>query len=116
MIISAKGHEMASTEHHKALPDDLLLFLEEDDELEESTSTSEEELAVWPIPDSSRAPLDDPALREVTGRRPTLPAQWFDDEEPEARPVLDDDDDTAESVDELLVAQHYLFDAETESS
>jgi hypothetical protein len=112
---------MASTEHHKALPDDVLDFLEVPDpddvegrRAEDLRASSEEELAVTPIPDAPRPAFVDPALREFDDDRRLPPASWFEDEEPEAPYLTADEDDEAESVDELLAAQHYLFDNETE--
>ena len=107
---------MASSERHQALPDDLLDFLDTTDETDDRPTQSAEELALGPIPDSPRSVLADPALREVETVEQVPPASWFVDEEPEPpyRAIGDEDDDV-ESVDEVLAAQHYLFDAQDES-
>jgi hypothetical protein len=107
---------MASSGRQKALPSDLLDFLDTTDEADDRPMQSEEELALRPIPDSPRSILVDPALREVDAVEDVPPVSWFVDEEPEPpyRPSRNEDDDV-EAVDELLAAQHYLFDAEDDS-
>jgi hypothetical protein len=113
MISTDKGADMASMEHHKALPDEIVEFLDVTDETDDRPTRSEEELALRPIPDSPRAALDDPALREFDSGGALPPASWFADEEPEP-PYKATDDDDVEAVDELLAAQHYLFEDESE--
>ena len=98
---------MTSIDHKKALPDDLLEFF---DAVDGRTVWSAEELALSLIPDAPRRGSDDPALWEPRTRSETrVPASWFADEEPET-PYQEIEDDEVEAVDELLVAQHYLFD------
>ena len=98
--------------HHEALPADVLDFLPSDDETREWLQRSSEELAMRSVPDSELAPLDDPALREDSSELDSLsPASWFEDEEPEPPYRSDEDEDDA-AVDDLLVAQHYVFEDE----
>jgi hypothetical protein len=115
MIVPTKGRDMSGTEHHKALPDDLLHFLDVTDEFgEPPPERCVEELAVNTVPDSPRLPLDDPALREIGREERTSRTRWFDDEEPEGPLAYYDEDDEVEPVDELLEAQHYLFEEDDE--
>lgn len=98
--------------HHDALPDDVLDFLPPDDEAGERSERSGEELAMRSVRDSRVTPLDDPALREDSSEVETLsPASWFEDEEPEPPYRTTEDEDEA-AVDDLLVAQHYVFEDE----
>ncbi|MEO8696929.1 MAG: hypothetical protein ABI658_25700 [Acidimicrobiales bacterium] len=98
--------------HHEALPNDVLEFLPPDDEGAERFERSGEELAIRSVPDSQLAPLDDPALREDSSEVEALsPASWFEDEEPEPPYRSTEDEDDA-AVDDLLVAQHYVFEDE----
>ena len=109
---------MAQVEHHHhdAFPDDLLDFLPADDETGERSDRSEEEFALRSIPDSPRAALDDPARREDSSDLDELsPASWFEDEEPEPPYGTREDEDEA-AVDDLLVAQHYAFEDESDAS
>jgi hypothetical protein len=109
---------MAQVEHHHhdAFPDDLLDFLPADDETGERSERSAEELALRSIPDSPRAALDDPARREDSSDLDELsPASWFEDEEPEPPYGTQGDEDEA-AVDDLLVAQHYAFEDELDTS
>ena len=109
---------MAQVEHHHhdAFPDDLLDFLPADDDAGERSDRSAEELALRSVPDSLRAPFDDPALREDSSDvDELLPASWFEDEEPEPPYGTREDEDEA-AVDDLLVAQHYAFDEESDAS
>lgn len=100
--------------HHEALPDDVLEFLPADDETGDRLERSEEELAMRSVPDSPLGPLDDPALREDSSDVDLLsPASWFEDEEPEPPYVATEDEDDV-AVDDLLVAQHYAFEDETD--
>jgi hypothetical protein len=113
-----KGDAMAQVEHHHhdAFPDDLLDFLPADDETGERSDRSAEELALRSVPDSLRAPLDDPALREDSSDVDELsPASWFEDEQPEP-PYRSPQDDEEASVDDLLVAQHYAFEGDSDAS
>lgn len=101
---------MPRVEHHQALPDDAAEFIECDDEVDETADRSAEEQAMRLLPDSPRSTLNDPALVEVADETAEPAAtRWFDDEEPEAPYVAPNDDvDETESVEDLLVAQHYL--------
>jgi hypothetical protein len=98
--------------HHDALPDDVLDFLPPDDDAGERSERSEEELAMRSVRDSRLTPLEDPALREDSSEVEALsPASWFEDEEPEP-PYRNTEDEEEAAVDDLLVAQHYVFEEE----
>lgn len=102
--------------HHDALPDDVLEFLPADDESGERREMSAEELAVRSVPDSLRTALDDPALREDSSDVDELsPSSWFEDEEPEP-PYRNPEDDEEASVEDLLVAQHYAFEEDSDAT
>jgi hypothetical protein len=87
--------------------------------IDAACTTSPEEQAVHLL-DPASEPR--PATVLDTGETLVRPApgdpsvRYFDDEEPEDRGSPDaDETDTEPRVDELLVSQHYAFDAETSS-
>lgn len=111
---NGKDAAMAATPRHEALPDDALEFFDTSDDAEEEQGEACEELALTPIPDSARPTLDDPAFAESRVTTVATHGSWFADEEPEPPYRADVDDSELESVDQLLVAQHYLFDDESD--
>lgn len=110
------------TEHpkHQVALDDVLDFVGEDEDQSVVEVPSAEDMAVHSIPGTPRHGVRDPGRSEsAVGYEPgddDPRASWFDDEEHEGEATPRDitDPETAD-VDDVLIAQHYAFDTESEN-
>jgi hypothetical protein len=123
MITSKAQHEGCDdvTQHskHQVALDDVLDFIGEDEDQPVVEVPAAEDMAVHAIPGVPRLGVRDPGRGEsAVGYEPDedeLPVSWFDDEEHEGEPTPGDiaDLDTAD-VEDVLIAQHYAFETESE--
>ena len=105
--------------HHVAL-DGVYDFLPEDENEVAVDSPGAEDTAVHTIPDSPRHGVRDPGRSESAigdeSDEERIPTSWFEDEEHEGERTPEDlvEFETAD-VDDVLIAQHYAFETESEN-